>query len=108
MTHADAPRILHAVIQDLKDHIAQLEKQNVELDKEVGDLMIRVGSGEYNAKVWRCVELGGGPAAKDWAIRTETLETLRKENMALLAQVKELEGKVGSGDVVAASSGSGS
>jgi hypothetical protein len=70
--------------------------------------MIRVGSGEYNTKVWRCVELGGGPAAKDWAIRTETLETLRKENVALLAQVHELEGKVGSGDAVAVSGGSGS
>ena len=91
-------------IQDLKDHIAELERQNIELDKEVGELMTRVGSGEYNTKIWRCVQLGGGPAAKDWAIRTETLDRLKQENHALLTQIKDLEGKVG-GTSVAGSTG---
>lgn len=57
----------------------------------------RIGSGEYNAKVWRAIEFQGNPAAKDYAIRKESLEKLRTENEALVKQVSELQKVAGAG-----------
>ena len=51
----------------------------------------RLGSGEYNTKVWRAIELGGNPAARDYAIRKETLEKLKQENEALIAKVTDMQ-----------------
>lgn len=79
---------------------ATLEAQAAQLanlERDLADAELRVGSGEYNTKIWRCVEFADSPAARDHAIRKETLEKLRGENGALVERIKELEGRVGGG-----------
>ncbi|KAJ9091776.1 hypothetical protein QFC21_007079 [Naganishia friedmannii] len=46
--------------------------------KAIAITNLRVGSGEYNTRIWRVVEFSGNPAAKDYAIRKERLEKLRR------------------------------
>lgn len=77
-------------LESQTSHIATLER-------DLADAELRLGSGEYNAKIWRCVEFAENPAARDHAIRKETLEKLRGENGALVERIKELEGRVGAG-----------
>lgn len=81
---------------------ATLEAQAAQLanlERDLADAELRLGSGEYNTKIWRCVEFADSPAARDHAIRKETLEKLRGENGALVERIKELEGRVGGGPV---------
>lgn len=79
-----------ATLESQTSHIATLER-------DLADAELRLGSGEYNTKIWRCVEFADNPAARDHAIRKETLEKLRGENGALVERIKELEGRVGAG-----------
>jgi hypothetical protein len=83
----------------LSTTLKQHEEAYEELRKEAEDMENRLGSGEYNTKVWRAVTFAGSPAAKDFAIRKETLEKLKKENEALVGQVVELQKSTASGVV---------
>ena len=78
-------------IEKCKQTIMEHEERYEEIRKAAEDMENRLGSGEYNAKVWRVVEFGGNPAAKDYAIRKETLEKLKQENEALIAKVTDLQ-----------------
>jgi mitotic spindle assembly checkpoint protein MAD1 len=69
-------------IEKFKQMIVEHEERYEDIRKAAEDMENRLGSGEYNAKVWRVVEFGGNPAAKDYAIRKETLEKLKQENEA--------------------------
>lgn len=84
-------------IEALNLTIAELTKANTTLDAEVTDLMRRVASGEYNPAKERVIEFANNPAAKIKMIRLKEIEQLRKENDALLEELRELEdSKMGS------------
>ena len=59
------------------------------LEKEVVSLENKVGRGEYNVKTTRVLELKDNPVSQDFAIRTETLNSLKEENKLLLEQLKK-------------------
>lgn len=88
---------LFAEVTQLTLTITQHENEYEALRKEAEDMENRIGSGEYNTKVWRAIEFKGNPAAKDLAIRKETLDKLRTENEALVKQVSELQKAAGAG-----------
>lgn len=79
---------LESQVESLESSITQLTSANTALDAEVGDLMRRVASGEYNTQTERVIELKANPAAKVLAIRTQQLDDLRAENEALLGRLK--------------------
>ena len=68
--------------------ISELTTANTTLDAEVNDLMRRVASGEYNPQNERCLELRNNPSAKIQGVRNLQLETLVKENEALLERLR--------------------
>ncbi|WFD34275.1 [phosphatase 2A protein]-leucine-carboxy methyltransferase [Malassezia cuniculi] len=70
--------------------VAALEKQLEQLGEENAQLWTRVGRGEYDPSRERCLVLADNPVSRDYAIRSATLEALRKENQELLAQVESL------------------
>lgn len=83
--------LLHTELDALKQTITQHEERYEDVRRAAEDMELRLGSGEYNTKVWRAVELSGSPAAKDYAIRKETLEKLKQENEALIAKVTDMQ-----------------
>jgi len=60
------------------------------LESNVDRLQDLVGTGAYNPETARVLSFKDNPASLDLAIRTETLDGLRKENAALLEQVDKL------------------
>ncbi|KAJ9101028.1 hypothetical protein QFC21_003246 [Naganishia friedmannii] len=100
-------RSLQAELAEAKETSSAQTSHISTLERHLADYELRVGSGEYNTRIWRAVEFSGNPAAKDYAIRKETLEKLRGENGALLTQIRELEGKfAAAGGAPAISAGS--
>ncbi|KAL7411993.1 spindle assembly checkpoint component Mad1 [Mrakia frigida] len=47
----------------------------------------RVAAGEYNPETFKCLSLSINPSSQDLAVRTETLDALKRENQALLDQL---------------------
>lgn len=78
-------------METTKQTVTQHEERYEDVRKAAEDMEARLGSGEYNTKVWRAVEFSGNPAAKDYAIRKETLEKLKQENEALIAKVTDMQ-----------------
>lgn len=74
-----------------QETIDALTAANTGLDAEVAELMLRLGSGEFNAQRERCLELRGNPAAKIRAVRQEKLDKLELENAALLERLAEVD-----------------
>lgn len=83
--------LLHTELDALKQTITQHEERYEGVRKAAEDMELRLGSGEYNTKVWRAVEFSGSPAAKDYAIRKETLDKLKQENEALISKVTDMQ-----------------
>ncbi len=84
--------------------LSEVNHTLTEAKQEIQDLMStckdfedRLGSGEYNTKIWRAIELRDGPAAREQHIRKDKLEALQAENQALLDQIVELECMGGGG-----------
>lgn len=75
-----------------------LEADNLSLTAEVAELKSavdvlerRVASGDYNPQTLRCLQLAINPSTQDLAVRTATLDALKAENLALLAQLSGRE-----------------
>lgn len=77
-------------LADQQAHTAALEKQYAALEKECEQLWSRVGRGEFDQSRQHCLVLKDNPVARDYAIRSSTLDALKKENEGLLAQVNKL------------------
>lgn len=69
---------------DLESALASLQAAHDLLER-------RVARGEYNPETFQCLQLALNPSTMDLAVRTETLEGLKRENEALL--------KAGTGEV---------
>lgn len=68
-----------------------LSKDVESLETQIERLQDLVGSGAFNPETTRVLSFKENPASMDLAIRTETLEGLKKENAALLEQVDKLK-----------------
>lgn len=79
----EALNVLEAQFRELEQHAQTLSTENEAL-------WLRVGRGEFNAEHERCLVLTDNPVSRDLAIRTSTLEALKKENEGLLEQVEAL------------------
>ena len=89
--HDDAAlREAQSALEALQTRYAELEKHAAELGAENDQLYARVGRGEFDATRERCLVLQDNPVSRDYAIRTATLDALRKENSGLLAQIEAL------------------
>lgn len=77
-------------LADLKQHTTSLEAANDLLER-------RVAIGEYNPASFRCLQLNLNPSTMDLAVRTATLDALRRENAALIDQLRR-EGGAGAGE----------
>lgn len=77
-------------LEDLQGRYNDLEKQAQELGAENDQLYARVGRGEFDQSREKCLVLQDNPVSRDYAIRTATLDALRKENAELLEQVEAL------------------
>lgn len=87
----DQSKALTQEIEALKATIDQHEKAYDSLRQEAADMDARLGSGEYNAQVWRAVGLKESPATRDLAVRRTTLDKLRSENEALVDKLVSLQ-----------------
>ncbi|WFD21247.1 [phosphatase 2A protein]-leucine-carboxy methyltransferase [Malassezia caprae] len=81
-----------------KEEMAALEKRCKVLEDQLSAaseendaLWTRVGRGEYNVANERCITLSDNPVSRDYAIRSSTLEALKKENEGLLTQLQSLQ-----------------
>jgi mitotic spindle assembly checkpoint protein MAD1 len=70
---------------------ALLEKELESLELKVEGLQHRLGRGEFDESTTKVVALRDNPAAADLAVRTSTLESLRKENAVLLDKLLTLQ-----------------
>lgn len=77
-------------LEALQTRFTELEKHAAELGAENDHLYARVGRGEFDATRERCLVLQDNPVSRDYAIRTATLDALRKENSGLLSQIEAL------------------
>lgn len=103
LNHQASQEWQHSV-EELKAQCCELTKQVQELGAENDTLWARVGRGEYNTERERCLVLTDNPVSRDLAIRTSTLEALKKENEGLLEQVELLHKQLASVGVSTASS----
>ncbi|WFD45142.1 [phosphatase 2A protein]-leucine-carboxy methyltransferase [Malassezia psittaci] len=79
-----------AALESLQTEYAQLEAQLQQVTQENDQLYLRVGRGEFNSSREKCLVLQDNPVSRDYAIRTSTLEALRKENAQLLERIESL------------------
>lgn len=79
-----------AELQELQDAHSILNKDVESLESQVERLQDQVGAGAFNPTTTRVLSFKDNPASLDLAIRTETLDGLKKENAALLEQVDKL------------------
>lgn len=77
-------------LASLEARYAELEAQAQALGAENDQLYTRVGRGEFDQTRAKCLTLQDNPVSRDYAIRTATLDALRKENEGLLRQVESL------------------
>lgn len=80
-----------AAMAALESRCNVLEEQLSAASEENEALWTRVGRGEYNVANERCVTLSDNPVSRDYAIRSSTLEALKKENEGLLTQLQSLQ-----------------
>lgn len=80
-----------AELDTLQSEHELLTKECESLSSQVARLQDEVGSGAYNPTTTRVLQLAENPASMDLAIRTETLDNLKKENTTLLEQVDRLK-----------------
>ena len=96
---------LAAARRAAEEHGAQiraLEHQLEQLGAENESLWTRVGRGEFDAGRERCLVLSDNPVSRDHAIRTATLDALRKENEGLLEQIHTLQAAAAAAPAAAA------
>ncbi|KAG0641612.1 spindle assembly checkpoint component Mad1 [Tuber brumale] len=77
----------------LQDEIIQLRNTILLSKKEIDSLHIRLESLEKTST--RILQLKDNPTSREEAIKVATLDSLRKENAALLAQVEERTDQIG-------------
>lgn len=94
----EALLVLEAQFRELEQHAQALSTENE-------TLWLRVGRGEFNAERERCLVLTDNPVSRDLAVRTSTLEALRKENAGLLEQVEALHKQLTSAHLPAPATG---
>lgn len=94
----EALHVLEAQFRELEQHAQALSTENE-------TLWLRVGRGEFNAERERCLVLTDNPVSRDLAVRTSTLEALRKENAGLLEQVEALHKQLTSAHLPAPATG---
>ena len=94
----EALHVLEAQFRELEQHAQALSTENE-------TLWLRVGRGEFNAERERCLVLTDNPVSRDLAVRTSTLEALRKENTGLLEQVEALHKQLTSAHLPAPATG---
>lgn len=92
------PTALPPVTGESKEEMVALEARCKVLEEQLSaaaeenmSLWTRVGRGEYNASTERCLTLADNPVSRDYAIRSSTLEALKKENEGLLTQLQTLQ-----------------
>ncbi|WFD01077.1 [phosphatase 2A protein]-leucine-carboxy methyltransferase [Malassezia yamatoensis] len=79
-----------AALASLQTEYAQLEAHLQQVTQENDQLYLRVGRGEFDSSREKCLVLQDNPVSRDYAIRTSTLEALRKENAQLLERIESL------------------
>ncbi|WFD08515.1 [phosphatase 2A protein]-leucine-carboxy methyltransferase [Malassezia vespertilionis] len=94
----DAPACDPSALKEAHEKLALVTSQYQELEsqaaaaaKENDKLWARVGRGEFDQSRVKCLVLGDNPVSRDYAIRSATLDALRKENEELLQQVQALQ-----------------
>jgi len=81
----DPPEIIDfATLRETND---SLTAEIASLTSTIELLERRVAAGEYNPETFKCLSLSINPSSQDLAVRTETLEALKRENQALLDQL---------------------
>jgi len=83
-THKEEMTALETRCKILEDQLSAASEEN-------DALWTRVGRGEYNVANERCITLSDNPVSRDYAIRSSTLEALKKENEGLLTQLQSLQ-----------------
>lgn len=86
----EAPGVAAAEVATLQQQLSSLTSQFEAAATENEALWMRVGRGEYNSTREKCLVLSDNPVSRDLAVRTATLDALRKENAGLLEQVETL------------------
>jgi len=95
---------LSTALETAKEEYNQLFKDAEQLSLENDRLLIRVGRGEFDTSKEKCWTLTDNPANRHFAVRTATLDALKKENEDLLKRLDELNAEL-SKAVAAASAG---
>ncbi|WFD24924.1 [phosphatase 2A protein]-leucine-carboxy methyltransferase [Malassezia equina] len=88
---SSAPHAQREDVAALEAQCQALEKQLNAASEENETLWTRIGRGEYNVANERCLTLSDNPVSRDYAIRSSTLEALKKENEGLLTQLQSLQ-----------------
>ncbi|KAJ3128773.1 coiled-coil domain-containing protein mad1 [Nowakowskiella sp. JEL0407] len=82
---------LEKLNSDLKMENQLLKQQVGVLDEQIGVYERRLGRGEYDASRIKVLQLIDNPESQEYAIRTESLDLLRKENKSLRNRLETLE-----------------
>ncbi|PWN46516.1 hypothetical protein IE53DRAFT_372309, partial [Violaceomyces palustris] len=77
-------------LEESRTAYSELEREAEKLGEENDKLYARVGRGEFDRTKERCLVLTDNPVSRDLAVRTASLEALRKENAELLKRIDEL------------------
>ncbi|CAD6887959.1 unnamed protein product [Tilletia controversa] len=85
---------LNQALEAAKAEYDQLFKDAEQLSLENDKLLVRVGRGEFDESKEKCWSLTGNPASRHFAVRTATLDALKKENEDLLKRLDELNAKL--------------
>ncbi|KAE8218862.1 hypothetical protein CF319_g7335 [Tilletia indica] len=85
---------LNQALETAKAEYDQLFKDAEQLSQENEKLLVRVGRGEFDTTKEKCWTLTDNPASRHFAVRTATLDALKKENEDLLKRLDELNTKL--------------
>ncbi|KAK0566697.1 coiled-coil domain-containing protein mad1 [Tilletia horrida] len=97
---------LNHALEMAKAEYEQLFKDAENLSRENDKLLERVGRGEFDTSKEKCWTLTDNPASRHFAVRTATLEALKKENEDLLKRLDELNEKLSKASASATSEAS--
>ena len=93
IAQADLHPIIVPSLPEITEFVT-LRETNNSLTAEIASLTStiellerRVAAGEYNPETFKCLSLSINPSSQDLAVRTETLDALKRENQALLDQL---------------------